>query len=165
VIGIPAEGVLRWLGVELEDLLSMDRVRGVAVDDNDLLLDPTQLLPPPGIEGQVTGVRVEEGALVQVFGSERAADSLGVLRAPLSRDGNYMFYRGGTLRFGKLTMRDADLQILDMDPGDPFRFFLDRYAEQLVAGYSRTLPDLGLAAYMRDVDDLTSPAIRRTPRD
>ena len=165
VAGIPAEGVLRWLGVELEDLLSMDRVRGVSVDDNDLLLDPAELLPPPGIEGKVTGVRVEDGALVQVFGSERAADSLGALRVPLSRDGNYMFYRGGTLRFGKLTMSDADLQILDMDPGDPFRFFLDRYAEQLVAGYSRTLPDLGLAAYMKDVDELTSPAKRRPPRD
>jgi hypothetical protein len=160
VAGIPAGGVLRWLGVQLEDLLSMERVSGVTVDGNDLLLNPTLVLPPPGIEGRVTDVRVEDGELVQVFGSERAADSLGPLRVPLSRNGNYMFYRGGTLRFGKLIMTDADLQILDLDPKDPFRFFLDRYAEQLVAGYSRTLPDLGLAAFMKDVDDLASSSPR-----
>ena len=163
VLGIPAEGVMRWLGIALEDMVSMDRVRGLAVDGNDLLLDPSALLPAPKIEGRVTSVRLNGDRLVQIFGSERAAADLGRLRAPVAPDGNYMFYRGGTLRFGKLVMYDADLEIVDMDPRDPFRFFLDRYNDQLVAGYSRTLPDLGLAAYMKDLEDLApEPA---TPRD
>jgi len=98
---------------------------------------------------------------VQVFGTEAGAAALGALSAPVAAGGNFMFYRGGTLRFGKLTMQDADLAIVDLDPGDPFRFFLDRYADQLVAGYSRTLPDLGLAAYMKDLDDVPSRTIDR----
>jgi len=65
-----------------------------------------------------------------------------------------MLYRGGTLRFGKLLMLDAEMQIVDLDPADPFKFDLDRYAAQLIAGYSRTLPDLGLEVYMRDIDKI-----------
>lgn len=158
VLGIPAEALMRWFGVQLEEMISMARARGMAIDGNDLLLEPAALLPDPAIEGRVTSVRIDGDRLVQVFGTPGAAESLGVLRAPVSRDGNYMFYRGGTLRFGKLVMTDADLEIVDMDPRDPFRFFLDRYNEQLVAGYSRTLPDLGLAAYMKDLDDLKPAA-------
>lgn len=163
VLGIPAEAVMRWFGIHLDDMISLGKARGVAIDGNDLLLDPAALLPDPAIEGRVTSVRIDGDRLVQVFGTAGAAESLGVLRVPVSRDGNYMFYRGGTLRFGKLVMNDADLEIVDMDPRDPFRFFLDRYNEQLVAGYSRTLPDLGLAAYMKDLDDLPSPV--SSPRD
>ena len=33
---------------------------------------------------------------------------------------NYMYYRGGRLRFGKLTMDDTDLLLVDEDPKDPF---------------------------------------------
>jgi hypothetical protein len=47
-----------------------------------------------------------------------------------------------------------------MDPSDPFRFDLDRYLAQLVAGWSRTLPDQGLEVYMRDIDKVDSHAPR-----
>jgi hypothetical protein len=69
-----------------------------------------------------------------------------------------MFYRGGVLQFGKLVMLDADLQIVDLDPRDAFRFDIDRYERQLVAGYSKTLGDMGLEVYMNDLDD--SPPLR-----
>lgn len=46
-----------------------------------------------------------------------------VLRRFDSTAPNYMCYRGSVLRFGKLTMVDADLQIADADPKDPFDFF------------------------------------------
>jgi hypothetical protein len=61
-----------------------------------------------------------------------------------------MFYRGGVLRFGKLTMTDADLMIVDADPHDPFEFFLDQYNRQLVAGYEQNAPDHGLIMHMPD---------------
>jgi hypothetical protein len=35
---------------------------------------------------------------------------------------NYMYYRGGTLRFGRLTMSDTDMQLIDADPTDPLDF-------------------------------------------
>ncbi|MEP6692781.1 MAG: hypothetical protein ABJD07_16610, partial [Gemmatimonadaceae bacterium] len=76
---------------------------------------------------------------------------------------NYMFYKGGTLRFGKMMMLDAEMQIVDLDPKDPFTFDLDRYNEQLVAGYSRTLSDLGLEVFMRDIDKVGASMIARAP--
>lgn len=60
----------------------------------------------------------------------------------------YMFFRGGTLHFGKLLMLNAEMQIVDLRPTGFFNFDLDKYKDQLVAGYERTLPNLGLEVYM-----------------
>lgn len=65
-----------------------------------------------------------------------------------------MYYQGGTLAFGKLTMKGTDLEIVDADPRDPFHFFLDHYNEQLVAGYDQNMPDKGLVVHMPDFDKL-----------
>ena len=43
------------------------------------------------------------------------------LPSPAAR--NYVYFGGGSITFGKLTMRDADLQLIDADPRDPFDFF------------------------------------------
>ena len=51
-------------------------------------------------------------------------------------------------------MTDTDLQLIDDDPEDPFEFFLERYADQLVAGYSKTTKDKGLRTYLPDFGDL-----------
>ncbi|MGB8580600.1 MAG: hypothetical protein WCD47_07240 [Candidatus Sulfotelmatobacter sp.] len=60
-------------------------------------------------------------------------------------------------------MRDADLIMIDMDPRDPFDFYLDHYQDQLVAGYTKSTPAFGLRAYARDYDKLLhrSPASQR----
>ena len=65
-----------------------------------------------------------------------------------------MFYRGRVLRFGKLTMEDADLQIVDADPDDPFDFSLAHLNQQLVAGSSRNQKDFGLVTTMPDYGDM-----------
>ena len=61
-----------------------------------------------------------------------------------------MAYRGAQVRFGKITMSDTDLVLIDMDPQDPFDFSLGQYKEQLVAGYTKTTPNFGLRVFMRD---------------
>ena len=50
--------------------------------------------------------------------------------------------------------------LIDMDPNDPFHFFLDDYIDQLVAGYTKNTRDNGLRVFMRDYNKL-KPA---TPR-
>ena len=45
-------------------------------------------------------------------------------------------------------MLDAEMQIVDLRPTGFFNFDLDKYKDRLVAGYERTLPDLGLEVYM-----------------
>lgn len=70
-----------------------------------------------------------------------------------------MHCRGGTLRFGKLTMSDSDMELIDADPSDPFDFFPARYIEQLTARYSKNTSSGGLTVHMPDFDER-----RRDPR-
>ena len=67
---------------------------------------------------------------------------------------NYIYFRGGNMRFGKLVMVATDLLTVDGDPSDPFDFYLDYYHTQLVAGYHTTSPNYGLVTYMPDFNDL-----------
>jgi hypothetical protein len=74
---------------------------------------------------------------------------------------NHIYWRGSELAFGKLTMQDTDLELIDLDPGDPFDFSVDHWNSQLVAGYSKTLPNGGLKAHMPDYDDLGTRRARQ----
>jgi hypothetical protein len=150
-------GLMKAVGVHLSNLLDTRKARGVRVDENDLLLDPVQLLPPPAIAGHVVAVRIEPGRLVQIF-AQRGAGTGTPVPAPLTPPDasarNYMYFAGGTLRFGKLFMVHADMQIVDLDPETPFDFSIDRYNDQLVAGYSKNHTDLGIEVYMPDITRL-----------
>jgi hypothetical protein len=120
---------------------------------NDFILDPTGVLPPPVIRGHLTGIRVDAGQLAQTFGPIDSAGTAS-LRRPDPAVPNYMYFRHGTLRFGRLTMTDADLEIDDNDPSDPFAFSLDRYNDQMVAGYAKGTRDHGLVVHMPDLGRL-----------
>ena len=154
ICGINGQGLLKAVGQNLQKMLDLSKAVGVKADKNDLLLDPQKILPPPQTELHLTGVRVQGDELVQVFDAGRHLPPL-----PLPREAkSYMYYRGGTLRMGKLLMMDADMEVLDTDDSDPFDFFIDRYNEELVQGFSRNQADYGLVVYMRDFSDIGMPA-------
>jgi hypothetical protein len=155
-VGVPAKGLLELFGLKLDDVVDIKKRRGVEVQDNDIVLAAGQILPPPEIAGKLTRVVVQGNRLMQVFdepGQPRPARL--TLPSPGAR--NYVYFGGGTITFGKLTMRDADLQLIDADPSDPFDFFPARYNAQLVAGYSKNTPAKGLKTYMPDFADLPKP--------
>ena len=154
VAGIGVKGLMRTFGIELENLVKVRPGRGVEISDNDFLLSPAGLLPPPRIEGRVTAVRVGDEAIEQIFGGSKRPGRAQPLHPSDPSARNYMFYRGKVLRFGKLTMMDADLQIVDADPDDPFDFDLAHLNEQLVAGESHNQPDFGLVTVMPDYADM-----------
>jgi len=153
--GLPTERLMRLFGIELDDLLETDRAQAMWAVKNDLIISPNRLLPEPRIEGRLTAIRLEDGRIIQQFGPPLPASSTSAASSP-----NHMYYRGGTLRFGKLTMSDADMELIDADPSDPFDFFPRRYKEQLVAGYSKNTLRGGLKVYMPDFDDARDVAER-----
>lgn len=157
VLGVNGETLLHALGLHLDDMLDLSKSTAARVKGDDIYLNPTKILPPPNISGRLTSVRVEGNALVQEFAT-LPEDSLfsGYARAD-SAAPNYLFFRGGYLRFGRLEMRDTELQILDLDPSDPFDLFLAEYNKQLTAGYSRNRPNLSLQAFFPDYNDLGKP--------
>jgi hypothetical protein len=148
-VGIKVGGLMKFLGLNLEKLVKVHGARGVRIEKDDFYLDPAALLPPPLVKGRVNAIEVTDTALRLTF---HPPDSTPVkeLTVPNPKATNYMFYRGGVLRFGKLTMHDTDLLIVDAVPDDPFDFFLDQYNAQLVAGYSKNTPDHGLIVVMQD---------------
>ena len=136
----------------VQDLIQANKEHGVEIVGGDLLMDLSLMVPAPKMQVRVTEIWVEGDRIVQRLGprsSEPDANEA-ALRLPDPHVTNYMFYRGGTMRFGKLTMRDTDLQLIDADPADPFDFFLDHYYNQLVAGYTKNRPDKGLIAVVPD---------------
>jgi hypothetical protein len=147
--GVPVNPLLKVLRLQTDDLIRVDPGHGIRVEGNDLLLDVSQLLPPPAFHGRLTAVRVTRDGLVQVFGSGAPRPI-----SPAATAKNHIYWRGGQLSFGKLTMTETDLELVDEDPRDVFDFSVDRWNDQLVAGYSKTTADRGLRAHMPDYNDL-----------
>jgi len=145
---LPVKGLMDIFGVDLNDLIKTGKVPGIQVEENDLILDLEQILPPPHMEGKVTAIGVADNLIVQSFG--------GSAKRPTEKpqNANYMSYQGNQLRFGKLTMTDADIVLNDLDPNDPLDFYLDHYKEQLAAGYTKITPTFQLRVYLKDFDKL-----------
>lgn len=145
---VSVKGLMDLFNVQIADFVKTGKVPGVATDQNDLILDLSEILPAPHIRGKVTAIRFQDNTLVQTFGSTDAK-AIKYLRVE-----NYMSYEGNELRFGKLTMSDADMVLIDMDPGDPFDFYLDHYKEQISAGYTKITPSFGLRVFVKDFNKL-----------
>jgi len=145
---LPVKGLLDLLGIDVSRMINTKKIQGVSADKDDLILNPEEILLPPRIKGRVSAVRIQGNELVQVYGSPKVSNFAA------KQSGNYMAYHDSTLRFGKLTMEDSDLILIDMDPADPFDFYLDHYKEQLVAGYTKMTPEFGLRVYARDYNKL-----------
>src|SRR5262245_23451300 len=148
--GIIPKGVLDFFGLHLKSLLKVGPESPMQVSGDDLVLDPERALPPPRIRGKLTRAWIADGLVFEQFGGEKPNRQL----TPPIASHNYMYYRGGTLRFGKLTMVDADLMLVDDDPRDPFDFSPAEYKRQLVAGYSKITHDNGLVTYMPDLSKI-----------
>jgi hypothetical protein len=73
--------------------------------------------------------------------------------APAPGGANHLWFRGGTIRIGRMTQTDADLRIVDADPDDPFDFFPDRMNDQLAAGYAKMRADGGLTMFVPDFEE------------
>ena len=145
---LPVKGFMDLIGADIADFIKTEKVPGLSADGNGLIFDLAETLPPPHIAGAVTAVRIQGQNLILTFGTAAK------IKAARSEGGNYMAYRGNQLRFGKLTMSGADLTLVDMDPNDPFDFYLDHYLQQLEAGYTKITANVGLRVSMKDFDKL-----------
>jgi hypothetical protein len=148
--GVPAKGLMHAFGLELADVVNLKERRDVTIDGDDLVIAPGQALPPPAIRGHLTAAAIKAGRLVLEFRTPGVSQQAAEARERQ----NYVLFSGGSIRFGKLTMRDADLRLIDADPRDPFDFYPAKYDRQLVAGYSKNTARGGLRTFMPDYDDL-----------
>jgi hypothetical protein len=146
---LPVKGLMDMLGLDTSKLVNTNKVEGVSVDKDDLILDPQVILRPPQLRGRLTSIKTENGEIALAFAGKEQQGS----QQPLTNTcggRNYLQFQGGPARFGKLTMDQTDLVLLDMQPADPFDFAMDHYKEQLVAGFSKMTQQGGLCVHMPD---------------
>jgi hypothetical protein len=100
--------LLAGFNVTAASLFPSTAIPGVEVKDNDIFLDTGSATPPPHIRGQLTSVRIINPDFQQVYGNAQED----VARVEQWR--NFMHLHGGTIDFGKLTMRHVDLMMVDL---------------------------------------------------
>lgn len=151
--GLPVKGILDLFGLKMDDLMKMPAGSAMKTEGDDLLIDAVALMPPPKTEGRLQSVAIAGNHLtLHLVGAGETSGRPDTLPLPTAH--NYIYFYGGTIRFGKLTMSSADLQLIDADPRDPFDFSPLHYEKQLVAGYSRNTARKGLQVFMPDYGDL-----------
>jgi hypothetical protein len=143
------KGLLDALGIKLSSVAQPARQSRFHIEGDDIILPIAALFPPPRVAGKLTTVRIDGTDLVQVFGPPDAA-----LTKPPEAAQNYIYFHGGRMKFGKLTMDDVDLELVDKDPSNDLDFSLEHYYQQLQAGYSKMTPGQGLVVYITDYSAL-----------
>ena len=164
ILGVNGLALMHAIGLHLSKLLDLSKSPAASVKGDDLYLDPLKLIPPPTIQGTLSAVRIEGDLLVQEFAKTADDTVFGSFVVPDSGSKNFVYFRGGTLRLGRLTMTDTDLLIHDADESDRFDLYLAEYNKQLVAGYTKSLANHGLRAWMVDYAKLSmTPAAGLKP--
>ncbi|QEE31099.1 hypothetical protein FTW19_00385 [Terriglobus albidus] len=148
VLKIPMKGLLGVFHVNAEDLVPSSGVEGVQVSENDLYLDTQRFLPPPHIQGQISSVTPSGEELKVIYGNADTDEQ------KLAQWHNFLRLVGGSLDFGKLSMRQADLTMIDATDDPWFELDLANYQAQLVYGTTRMTEKAGVEVYMPDLKNL-----------
>jgi hypothetical protein len=146
VLKVPVKALMGGLKVEVNDVVGTKPVKGIEVSNNDIYLDTAQLLPPPHIRGQISSIIFKAPDAVVTYGDTSPDDE-----AELAQWHNFLRLRGGSLQFGKLTMHQTDLTLIDASDDGWFDLDLGNYQAQVVKGFSRMTPEKGLEIFMPNV--------------
>jgi hypothetical protein len=159
VAGVLSKHLLETLGIRLDSVARSQVNRSYRVDGDDFIAPLVALFPPPLVSGHLTGVHIEGQNMVQVLGvpfpdEQPGREAVAEIPKGLNAPANYIYFQGGRMKFGKVTMEDVDLKLVDLKPGNPFDFSLHHYQEQIQAGYVKVMPTLGLVVYTADYGDV-----------
>jgi hypothetical protein len=148
LLKIPFKKLLGGMDITVSSLFHPGDIPGVEVKENDIFLDTAKAVPPPHIRGQLTSVRIINPDFQEIYGNAQED----VERVEQWR--NYLQLHGGTIDFGKLTMRQVDLMMVDLSNNAWFDLDLNNYQDQLVNGYTRMTPQAGLQIFMPSLDQI-----------
>lgn len=145
VLKMPVKGLMSGLHLNIKDIAGSSPVKGMEISGDDVYLDNSTLLPPPHIRGKLTSISIQPPDVMVIFGNAPNDE------AELAQWHNFLRFKGGVVSFGKLTMQDTDLTLIDASDDSWFDLDLANYQKQLVQGYSRVTPEGGLEMFMPGV--------------
>ncbi len=151
-------GLLAALHISLSSMINVPANGQLRVQGNTILIDVLSVLPPPRIKATIASLDCcAMGVGLQLGLARAASDSAFRAIAPSAMaSANFLAIRHGRIRFGKLTMVDSDLDLVDADSRDPFDFYLHEYQCQLAAGVAHATLQFGWRVRMPDFDKLSS---------
>ena len=150
VLKLPVKGLLGTFDVKLSDLVHTTNVPGVTTSGNDIVFDTEKLLPPPHIRGLLTAVKVKAPDIEVIYGNAPNDPT------KLAQWHNFIRFRNGAVDFGKLTMHNTDLTMIDAANEPWFDLDLVNYQNQLVNGDTRMTAQAGVEIYMPSLQAKTS---------
>ncbi|MEP6491247.1 MAG: hypothetical protein ABJF01_01125 [bacterium] len=161
ILGVDGIALMHAIGLHLASMMDLSKAHGASVTGDDIFLEPLEIIPPPFVDGHLSSVHIDGNLLVQDFARTPDDTVFGTFVKPDSDARNFVYFRGGQLRFGKLTMTDTDLLIRDDDERDPFDLYFAEYNKQLAAGHTKNLVDLGLRTWMVDYAKVSGAGDRK----
>jgi hypothetical protein len=109
---LPVTSLMEIFGTSAQSILHLSENRGMKMVGNDIVIDLNQIALAPRIYGSVVEVRMEGNQIVERFDMPDKSKLRSNLAPPIER-ASYLYFRGGILAFGKMTMRDADLELVN----------------------------------------------------
>ena len=147
-VGFVHKGLLDWLGIHVDSVAKPGRSHSFQVVDNDVIFPMHTLFPAPHFVGRLRAAKIEGDEFVQVFGEPKPFAPAPV---PAAR---YIYFRGGVMRCGRMTMQGVDLELLNKDEGKPLTFSIEHNFAQTLPGYLKNTPTHGLVAYIASYTDI-----------
>ncbi len=123
---IPATKLIQFDPLNLDRLLKVPRNNHLMVRENQIMVKPFGLFPPPKITGDMESIEVQPEMLKLTFKSSNAPN---FPSAP--KEKNYIYLDDGNSKFGRFQMLDSQVRVLDAHSQDPFKFYLANYFNEL----------------------------------
>lgn len=140
--GFVHKKMLDWLGIKASSVAGAGRPHSFRVESDDVIFPLHTLFPPPHFTGHLRLLKIEGDRLVQVFGTPRP------FAPPPVPAEHYIYFRGGAIQFGRLTMQGVDLELLNKEEGQPLNFSMDNVFAESLAGYLKPTAKRGIVAYI-----------------
>jgi len=145
--GVPVKARMDVLGAASRQNCASRRISGLRIAGNGILMDINQLPTTPRLYGHLVRIKLDGDNLIETFASD--SDKGWQKLMPPVPSPAFVYFRGGIVRFGKLTMADTDLEIVS-DPRGWLRFDIDHYNDQLSTGCTKTTPSFGLVTSVQN---------------
>lgn len=153
VVPTNSKPILGMIGLNLEKLLTIPEGRGIAVKKNQIFVSVFSIIPPPQMEGTIGEIAIKNKRMYLRLESPFEPK---FPPPPEPNVSNYLHVYRGEVKFGKLFMVDANMQMIDKDQKDPMDFYLEKYFVTLTSGGSAVInPDQSVKVYMPDYSDVT----------
>jgi hypothetical protein len=144
------KNMLAIVGLNLEKLLPVPSGRGITMLGNKIIVEPFKIFPPPQIGGFISDMRIQNDGLQLFFSSKTKVNFPPMPQKDVK---NYLYLYQGDVKFGKLMMVDARLQMVDSTQKNDFDFYLKKYQIPLALGFSKIMPDGSVVATIPDYRD------------